>query len=121
VPEPKSAPESKSRESATAIVYFDEASILETHEPGEGFSVYHGLARVLSTISHLRIAFVVVSTNPLLTGTSPPSNNVGDDLKIFAPYTALAFDSFAVGIVHKSLSLADVSNIEFFVRFGRSL
>jgi hypothetical protein len=125
---------------ARVIISIDEADVLA--EPSlPSFARHTALQVFARVISHLvlhPVAFTAISTNVglgiLALATSSarnihPSTDETDeteDVVLPVPFTELPFDMFAFddeadGIACVDLTLEDVSEIDFFVKFGRPL
>jgi hypothetical protein len=120
---------------ALVIVSIDEAHILSERllPPNAYRTSFNVFAHVLSHITAHPIAFTAMSTNSRMSALATPPDmhpsfrvvGKAEKLLIPVPFTELSFDIFAFAgnepITHDGLTLEDVSETGFFVRFGRPL
>ena len=115
------------------LMYFDEAHSLSNvavHEDPAGRNYYDALCLALSILWRCPLFAIALSTNSNLSRFSPPkrahpSNRIhkGKDT-LQAPYTELLFDCLENGqsfILPGEMTLAQVAEVGFMVKFGRPL
>ena len=109
------------------VLYFDEVHVLTNDNLADDRTIYHALCREMSQWNRHPIFTVFLSTNSNLPKFAPPGYlhpsdrvNIRDSPQ--APITELPFDCFPDEKPFKTnMTLSDVSEIEYMVKFGRPL